>query len=98
MIADELEPAELSAADRRDALVAGFVPGIALGWSWPDMLRHAVALAASVSPEGEADLAAYEKLLPDVIVADGRQLPDPAAGATVPWMSQAEPAQTSLKP
>jgi tagatose 6-phosphate kinase len=53
----------------RDALVAGFVPGIALGWSWPDMLRHAIALAASVSPEGEADLAAYEKLLPDVMVA-----------------------------
>ena len=70
--ADELEPAELAAAGRRDALVAGFVPGIALGWSWPDMLRHAVALAASVSPEGEADLAAYEKLLPDVIVTGPR--------------------------
>ena len=67
--ADELEPAELAAAGRRDALVAGFVPGIALGWSWPDMLRHAVALAASVSSDGEADLAAYEKLLPDVTVA-----------------------------
>jgi tagatose 6-phosphate kinase len=66
--ADELDPAELAAAGRRDALVAGFVPGIALGWSWPDMLRHAVALAASVSPDGEADLAAYEKLLPDVTV------------------------------
>jgi tagatose 6-phosphate kinase len=52
----------------RDALVAGFVPGIALGWSWPDILRHAIALAASVSPDGEADLAAYEKLLPDVTV------------------------------
>lgn len=52
----------------RDALVAGFVPGIALAWSWPDTLRHAVALAASVSPEGEADLAAYEALLPQVSV------------------------------
>ncbi len=71
--ADELEPAELAAAGRRDALVAGFVPGIALGWSWPDMLRHAVALAASVSPDGEADLAAYEKLLPDVTVAGPRR-------------------------
>jgi tagatose 6-phosphate kinase len=70
--ADELEPAELAAAGRRDALVAGFVPGIAFGWSWPDTLRHAVALAASVSSDGEADLAAYEKLLPDVIVAGPR--------------------------
>jgi tagatose 6-phosphate kinase len=53
----------------RDALVAGFVPGIALGWSWPDMLRHAVALAASVSSDGEPDLTAYEQLLPEVTVA-----------------------------
>ena len=52
----------------RDALVAGFVPGIALAWSWPDMLRHAVALAASVTPGGEADLTAYELLLPEVAV------------------------------
>jgi fructose-1-phosphate kinase PfkB-like protein len=51
-----------------DALVAGFVPGIALGWSWPDMLRHAVALATSVSRDGEPDLAAYEELLPGVTV------------------------------
>jgi tagatose 6-phosphate kinase len=56
----------------RDALVAGFVPGIALAWSWPDMLRHAVALATSVSPDGEADLAAYEALLPQVSVAGPR--------------------------
>ena len=52
----------------RDALVAGFVPGVALGWSWPDMLRHAVALAGAVLPSGEADLVAYEALLPDVVV------------------------------
>jgi tagatose 6-phosphate kinase len=51
-----------------DALVAGFVPGIALAWSWPDTLRHAVALAASTSPAGEPDLAAYECLLPQVAV------------------------------
>ena len=56
----------------RDALVAGFVPGIALAWSWPDMLRHAVALAVSVSPDGEADLAAYEALLPQVSVSGPR--------------------------
>jgi tagatose 6-phosphate kinase len=52
----------------RDALAAGFVPGIALSWSWPDTLAHAVALAASSGPAGEVDLEAYERLLPDVIV------------------------------
>jgi tagatose 6-phosphate kinase len=60
------------ATGRRDALVAGFVPGIALGWTWPDMLRHALALADSVRPDGEADLARYEKLLPEVKVAGPR--------------------------
>jgi tagatose 6-phosphate kinase len=59
---------EQAAADRRDALVAGFVPGIALGWSWPDMLRHAVALSCAATTDGAADLAAYEKLLPEVTV------------------------------
>jgi tagatose 6-phosphate kinase len=59
---------ELDRAWFRDALVAGFVPGIALAWSWPDTLRHAVALAASALPDGEADLAAYEVLLPEVTV------------------------------
>jgi tagatose 6-phosphate kinase len=52
----------------RDALVAGFVPGIALGWTWPDTLRHAMALASSAWPSGEADLAAYESILNEVIV------------------------------
>jgi tagatose 6-phosphate kinase len=56
----------------RDALVAGFVPGIALGWSWPDMLRHAVALATAVSPDGDPDLGAYEELLPQVMVTGPR--------------------------
>jgi tagatose 6-phosphate kinase len=59
-------------AGRRDALVAGFVPGVALGWSWPDMLRHAVALSASVTPDAEPDLDSYEKLLPEVTVAGPR--------------------------
>jgi tagatose 6-phosphate kinase len=68
----ELTTGELTTG-RMDALVAGFVPGIALGWSWPDMLRHALALAESVTPDGEADLAAYEKLLPDVKVAGPRR-------------------------
>ncbi len=31
----------------RGALVAGLVPGVLLGWSWPDRLRHALALSAS---------------------------------------------------
>jgi tagatose 6-phosphate kinase len=53
----------------RDALVAGLVPGIALAWSWPDMLRHAIALAASAAPGGAADLTAYEALLPEVEVS-----------------------------
>ncbi|HUB42456.1 MAG TPA: PfkB family carbohydrate kinase [Streptosporangiaceae bacterium] len=60
------------AAGFRDALVAGFVPGIALAWSWPDMLRHAVALAAAVSRDGVPDLGAYEALLPRVAVTGPR--------------------------
>jgi tagatose 6-phosphate kinase len=75
----EISPAATTAAEYGEAeehdldgfragLVAGFVPGIALRWSWPDILRHAVALAASASPDGEADLAAYEELLPQVFV------------------------------
>jgi tagatose 6-phosphate kinase len=52
----------------RDALVAGFVPGVALGWSWPDSLRHAVSLAATAGLAGEIDLVTYERLLPEVII------------------------------
>ena len=52
----------------RDAMIAGFVPGIALAWSWPDTLAHALALAASSDPAGDVDLEAYERLLPKVIV------------------------------
>src|SRR6266704_3183269 len=77
-----LEPAD--AADpactlARGALVAGLVPGQLLGWSWPDRLRHALALAAGgagswTRAPGEADerdgvdLAAYERLLDAVRV------------------------------
>jgi tagatose 6-phosphate kinase len=60
-----------SAAVSRDALAAGFVPGIALSWSWPDTLAHAVALAASSDPAGDVDLEAYERLLSTVIVTPG---------------------------
>jgi tagatose 6-phosphate kinase len=52
----------------RDALVAGFVPGVALHWSWPDSLQHAVSLAASVDADGKVDLVTYERLLPLVVV------------------------------
>ncbi len=64
-----------SAPLSRDALVAGFVPGVALGWSWPDSLRHAVSLAASAGPAGEVDLVSYERLLPRVTVEVQRARP-----------------------
>jgi tagatose 6-phosphate kinase len=67
----------------RGALVAGLVPGQLLGWSWPDRLRHALALAAggagsrSRAPDGQeerdrVDLAAYERLLDTVRVTPRR--------------------------
>ena len=80
-----LEPADAAGfgpvcALARGALVAGLVPGQLLGWSWPDRLRHALALAAGgaagswTRAPGEADerdrvdLAAYERLLDAVRV------------------------------
>ncbi len=69
------EAAEYAAGEAgealRDALVAGLVPGIALAWSWPDILRHAVALGAAWSPDGGLDAEAYEDALTAV---DVRQL------------------------
>ncbi len=70
------DPAWLPA---RGALVAGLVPGQLLGWSWPDRLRHALALAvggagawtrAPGGPEDRdrMDLPAYERLLDAVQV------------------------------
>jgi tagatose 6-phosphate kinase len=52
----------------RDALVAGLVPGVLLNWSWPDRLRHAIALAAAATSSGEVDLTRYEHLIPKVQV------------------------------
>lgn len=52
----------------RGALVAGLVPGALLGWSWPDRLRHALALAAAADPYGGIDLPAYERFMSDVAV------------------------------
>jgi len=79
-----LEAADKDGADpyyptARGALVAGLVPGQLLGWSWPDRLRHALALAAGGAgswtrepgvPEvpDRVDLAAYERLLDAVLV------------------------------
>jgi tagatose 6-phosphate kinase len=53
----------------RHAVVAGLVPGMLLGWSWPDRLRHAVALGASAAAAGEVDLAAYERLIGEVRIS-----------------------------
>jgi tagatose 6-phosphate kinase len=63
-----MEPASAPAEASRDALVAGLVPGIALAWSWPDMLRHAVALAAAWRADGEFDIKVYEETLINVAV------------------------------
>jgi tagatose 6-phosphate kinase len=57
-----------AAAMSRDALVAGFVPGVALGWDWPDSVRHAVSLAATAGLGGVIDLVTYEQLLPEVVI------------------------------
>jgi len=59
------------------ALVAGLVPGLLLGWSWPDRLRHALAVAVAADESGEVDLAVYESLLDAVRV-------EQAAGLTSP--------------
>jgi len=68
------------ASRSRDALVAGLVPGIALGWSWPDMLRHAVALAAAVGADGDVDLDAYEALVPKVRIEPCEERPKELTG------------------
>ncbi len=56
----------------RDAVVAGFVPGIALAWSWPDILRHAVALGVAWTADDGLDAGAYEESL---TAADVQHLP-----------------------
>jgi tagatose 6-phosphate kinase len=79
--ADGSDPSHPSA---RGALVAGLVPGQLLGWSWPDRLRHALALAAggagawtraSGGPgdRDRVDLAEYERLLDAVRVEPPRR-------------------------
>jgi tagatose 6-phosphate kinase len=50
--ANDAVPVTQAAA--RGALVAGLVPGVLLGWSWPDRLRNAMALYASAARTGAA--------------------------------------------
>jgi tagatose 6-phosphate kinase len=49
-------------------LVGGLVPGLLLGWSWPDLLRHAVAVAAAADASGHVNLTEYEGLVDQVMV------------------------------
>ena len=63
-----LEPGGPSTTRSPGALVAGLVPGLLLGWSWPDLLRHAVAVAAAADPSGDVNLAVYERLVDSVTV------------------------------
>jgi tagatose 6-phosphate kinase len=63
---------DVTSLPARGALVAGMIPGQLLGWSWPDRLKHALALAAGGAAEvkgsKDVDLAAYERLLDTVSV------------------------------
>ena len=51
-----------------EAVVAGLLPAVAQGWTWPDALRHAVALGAAADPAGEVDLDGYDLLAAEVSV------------------------------
>jgi tagatose 6-phosphate kinase len=82
-----LAPPDPAAPPSRGALVAGLVPGQLVGWSWPDRLRHALALAAGGTADGSdvrdhVDLAAYERLLEAVTV--GRSAPSRRVTAARP--------------
>jgi tagatose 6-phosphate kinase len=49
-------------------LVGGLVPGLLLGWSWPDLLRNAAAVAAAATVAGDVNLPEYERLVDQVEV------------------------------
>jgi tagatose 6-phosphate kinase len=49
-------------------LVAGLVPGLLLGWSWPDLLRNAAAVSAAATASGDVNLTEYERLVDQVEV------------------------------
>ena len=65
----------------RDAQVAGLIAAVLPGWSWPDTLRHAIALGAAADSVGHIDLDAYEMLLDEVTVAPHAAHGSPASGA-----------------
>ncbi len=51
-----------------EAVVAGLLPAVMYGWTWPDALRHAVALGAAADPAGEVDLDGYDLVSAEVSV------------------------------
>jgi len=53
------------------SLVGGLVPGLLLGWSWPDLLRHAAAVAAATDASGHVNLTEYERLV-DLVTIEAR--------------------------
>lgn len=56
-----------------DAAVAALARGLADGSTWPDLLRHTVAMSAAavLAPlAGRVDIAAYHRLLSDVAVEE----------------------------
>jgi tagatose 6-phosphate kinase len=53
-------------------LVAGLVPGLLLGWSWPDLLRNAAAVSAAATASGDVNLTEYERLVDQVEVEPAR--------------------------
>jgi tagatose 6-phosphate kinase len=53
-------------------LVGALVPGLLLGWSWPDLLRNAAAVAAASTVAGDVNLTEYERLVDQVAVDPAR--------------------------
>jgi fructose-1-phosphate kinase PfkB-like protein len=51
-----------------EAVVAGLLSAVVHDWTWPDTLRHAVALGAAADPAGEVDLDGYDLLAAEVAV------------------------------
>ena len=51
-----------------EAVVAGLLPAVTQGWTWPDALVHAVALGAAADLLGEVDLDAYDLLSSEVVL------------------------------
>jgi fructose-1-phosphate kinase PfkB-like protein len=60
------------AAGSPGPLVGGLVPGLLLGWSWPDLLRNAAAVAAASTVAGDVNLTDYERLVDQVEVEPAR--------------------------